>query len=287
MKKIITKWLFACIFFIMPTIVINAQENFNKENLLAWCIVPFDSLKRGPEERVNMLKELGIKHYVYDWRSEHIATFEKEIKTARQNNIKIEGVWLWIDENSDKIGMLSADNSKIIEIAKANNLNCDFWVGFNLNFFENLSHKEKINKGSNFLKFLSVALQPSKICLYNHGDWFGEPENQIEIIQQSKLKNIGLVYSFHHGHHQINRFPSMLKNMLPYLVAINLNGMEIQKGQILSIGQGKDEKEMINMIVESGYSGKIGIIGHVMNKDVKKVLQENLDGLDDMLKKNQ
>jgi len=285
MKKIMAKWLFSSILLLSP-ILSNAQENFNKNNLLAWCIIPYDSLNRGPEERVKMLKELDIQHYVYDWRSEHISTFEKEIKTAKQNNIKIEGIWLWIDESYDKIGLLSANNKQVIEIAKANNLNCDFWVGFNQNFFDNLSHKEKVNKGSDFLKYLSETLKPSKICLYNHGDWFGEPENQIEIIQKSKLKNVGLVYSFHHGHHQINRFPSMLKNMLPYLNAINLNGMDIQKGQILSIGQGKHEKEMINTIIESGFSGKIGILGHIINKDVKEVLQENLHGLKIILGKS-
>jgi len=282
MKKIMTKWLYSSIFLIFP-ILSNAQENFKKDNLLAWCIIPYDSLKRGPEERVKMLKELGIQHYVYDWRAEHIPTFGNEIKTARQNNIKIEGIWLWIDEHYDKIGMLSANNRKVIEIAKANNLNCDFWVGFNQNFFDNLSHKEKVKKSSDFLKYLSISLKNSKIGLYNHGDWFGEPENQVEIIEKSKLINVGIVYSFHHGHQQINRFPSMLKNMLPYLLAINLNGMDSQKGQILSIGQGKYEKEMINTIIESGFSGKIGILGHVMNKDVKQVLVENLDGLNNIL----
>src|SRR5262245_59245051 len=33
---------------------------FARENLVAWCIVPFDSKKRGPEERAAMLKKLGF-----------------------------------------------------------------------------------------------------------------------------------------------------------------------------------------------------------------------------------
>src|SRR5688572_17532915 len=49
---------------------INAKL-FAKENLVAWCIVPFDSQKRSPEERAAMLEKLGIKRLAYDWRVEH------------------------------------------------------------------------------------------------------------------------------------------------------------------------------------------------------------------------
>ena len=47
-------------------------ELFRKENLVAWCIVPFDKNKRGPVERAEMLKDLGIKKVAYDWRAEHV-----------------------------------------------------------------------------------------------------------------------------------------------------------------------------------------------------------------------
>ena len=45
---------------------------FARENLVAWCIVPFDAKKRGPEERSEMLERLGIKRLAYDYRAEHI-----------------------------------------------------------------------------------------------------------------------------------------------------------------------------------------------------------------------
>jgi hypothetical protein len=32
-----------------------AEALFAKSNLVAWCIVPFDAKKRGPEERAHML----------------------------------------------------------------------------------------------------------------------------------------------------------------------------------------------------------------------------------------
>ena len=31
------------------------------DNLVAWCIVPFDAKKRGPDERAQMLERLGFK----------------------------------------------------------------------------------------------------------------------------------------------------------------------------------------------------------------------------------
>ena len=34
-------------------------EIFAKDNLVAWCIVPFDAKKRGPSARAEMLGRLG------------------------------------------------------------------------------------------------------------------------------------------------------------------------------------------------------------------------------------
>jgi hypothetical protein len=34
---------------------------FVRENLVAWCIVPFDAKKRGPEERAAMLERMPLR----------------------------------------------------------------------------------------------------------------------------------------------------------------------------------------------------------------------------------
>ena len=36
----------------------SSEGLFDRDNLVAWCIVPFDAKKRGPEARVEMLKNL-------------------------------------------------------------------------------------------------------------------------------------------------------------------------------------------------------------------------------------
>jgi len=38
------------------TLNTDATKVLARENLVAWCIVPFDAKKRGPEDRVAMLK---------------------------------------------------------------------------------------------------------------------------------------------------------------------------------------------------------------------------------------
>jgi hypothetical protein len=73
--------------------------------------------------------------------------------------------------------------------------------------------------------------------------------------------------------------------MLPYLKAININGMSVNGPQILPVGQGESEMEMLKAIKSSGYNGPIGILGHIAEKDVKKVLEGNINGLKEVLGK--
>jgi len=125
--------------------------------------------------------------------------------------------------------------------------------------------------------------QGCTISLYNHGDWFGEPENQVKIIAATGSENIGMVYNFHHAHEQIDEFPVLLPKMLPYLKTVNLNGMIAEGPKILPIGQGNAESEMLKILKASGYNGQIGILGHVENADVRTILEGNLNGLKALL----
>ena len=89
---------------------------FAKENLVAWCIVPFDSENRTPAQRIDMLKRLGFTQYAYDWRHQHIPTFAEEIGLAKKAGIKMMAVWIWIDKDSDRVGKLSEDNEQVLNI---------------------------------------------------------------------------------------------------------------------------------------------------------------------------
>lgn len=253
----------------------------NINTIYAWCIVPYDSLERSPEERIEMLKRLGIKKYAYDWRKEHLTSMTTELSLAEKNGIDVIAVWLWIDGNSDSINGLNGSNEKVFDIVEEVGYKGQIWVGINANFFENLSDYAAVEKGAEMIAFLSKKANAldCKIALYNHGDWFGEPKNQIKIIDALPNEDLGIVYNFHHAHNQIEAFPEMVSMMMPYLWAVNLNGLRKEGPKILTIGEGDYEKDMIDVLLKNGYKGDFGILGHVEDADVETILKANLNGL--------
>jgi sugar phosphate isomerase/epimerase len=132
----------------------------------------------------------------------------------------------------------------------------------------------------------AASAQGCSVALYNHGGWFGEPENQLAIIDELKLPNVKIVYNLHHGHAHLPRFAELLKKMLPHLVALNLNGMvpggDAQGRKILPLGAGDLDLDLLKTIRDSGYRGPIGILGHT-DDDAEERLRDNLDGLDWLL----
>ena len=160
-----------------------------------------------------MLKRLKFSQYAYDWRHQHLATFAEEIKVAKENKVNITAVWMWIDKGADSPGKLSEDNEMLLSILKDAGLKTQLWVGFNNNFYEYDNDDSKVAKGVEMIKFLrehTKTLVPT-IGLYNHGDWFGEPENQIKILKELNDPGVGLIYNFHHAHKQIDSFPFFVK----------------------------------------------------------------------------
>jgi hypothetical protein len=265
----------------------NKKKNlFAKENLVAWCIVPFDNQNRTPAQRIEMLKRLGLTQYAYDWRHQHIPSFAEEIDLAKNAGIKMMAVWIWIDKNSDRVGQLSEDNEQVLKIIKESGLKTKLWVGFNNNFYADETDELKVTKGVAMLNYLRdrAGSFVDGVALYNHGDWFGEPENQIRILKQLDSPFFGMVYSFHHAHHQMASFPSLMKKMKPWLWTVNINGMKKNGPQILTVGSGDNELEMLRAVEKSGFQGTIGILGHVEDDDVEKVLQRNIDGLEKLQK---
>src|SRR5438034_2798088 len=83
-------------------------------NLVAWCIVPFDAKKRGPEERAAMLEKLGFKHFAYDWRAEHVPTFDAEVEALQRHRIELTAWWF--------PGSLNGDARKILDVLARHNI---------------------------------------------------------------------------------------------------------------------------------------------------------------------
>jgi len=251
---------------------------FRRDNLMAWCIVPFDSVKRGPEPRAAMLERLGFKHFAYDYRAEHVPTFDAEIAACRQHGISVDAWWF--------PGSLNAEAKLILEVCKRNQIQPQLWVtggGGPTNSPD--EQTKRVEQEAARLRPIveAAAAQGMKVGLYNHGGWFGEPENQLAIIERLGQPNVGIVYNLHHGHDHLDRFPELLSKMLPHLYVLNLNGMVVagdKHGQkILQLGQGDLDLSLLRTIRASGYRGPIGIIGHTSD-DAEARLTDNLDGLD-------
>jgi sugar phosphate isomerase/epimerase len=133
----------------------------------------------------------------------------------------------------------------------------------------------------------AAAAQGCQVALYNHGGWFGEPTNQVAIIRELGMTNVGIVYNLHHGHDQVDRLPELLRVMKPYLMALNLNGMmrdgERRGMKILPLGQGDLDLGILRVITRSGWRGPVGILNHT-DEDAEGRLVDNLNGLDWLLK---
>jgi putative heme-binding domain-containing protein len=259
---------------------------FARENLIAWCIVPFDSKKRTPEQRAAMLQSLGFRHFAYDWRAEHIPTFDAEVEALNRHGIALDAFWL-------APGELNRESRIILDLLARHQLKTQLWVLLDFGADKVTGPAQERREAAAAEKLAPLAVEAHKIgcslALYNHGGWFGEPENQIAIIkrlQSRGITNVGIVYNLHHGHDHLDRFPALLDKIKPYLLTLNLNGMDPAGDRhgrkILPLGQGSLDLQLLKTIEQSGYKGPIGILGHTQD-DAEERLKDNLDGLDWLL----
>jgi quinoprotein glucose dehydrogenase len=252
---------------------------FERENLVAWCIVPFDSAKRGPEERAEMLARLGFKKFAYDWRAEHIPQFDEELQTLKRYGIELTAFWF--------PGGLNDEAKAILDALKRNEVKTQLWITMGGGDIQCTQEEQaaRVQQHADAIRPIAEAAAEigCTVGLYNHGAWFGEPDNQIAIIKALNLPNVGIVYNMHHGHDHVDKLPALIQRMMPYLYCFNLNGMNREgdkKGQkILPIAAGELDKNLLKIVRDSGYAGPIGILGHTED-DAEDTLRDNLEGLD-------
>lgn len=253
-----------------------AADPFARDNLVAWCIVPFDAKDRSPEDRAAMMKRLGFKRFAYDWRDKHLSTFEREVAALKANDIELTAIWF--------PGGLNKEGRFLLDTLAKHKLQTQLWVMLT-DPAPGRGQEQKVKAA--VAQITPIAREAKalghKVALYNHGSWGGEPENQLAVIVELKMSNVGIVYNLHHGHDHLDRFPDLLKAMKPHLLALNLNGM-VKGGdkagkKILPLGQGDLDLTLLKTIAASGYGGPIGILGHT-DDDAEERLKDNLDGLD-------
>lgn len=254
---------------------------FKKGNIIPWSIVGFDVKERSPKERLEMLERLGYKQYAYGNRTKHIPTMKTEWELAKEKNIYIKAVWLYINLNKDGVGTLKPESEVIFENLKAVGLKTQIWIGFEPTYFDNLPDTESLKQSIEMIDYLSKKAKKigCKIALYNHGGWFGKPENQLKIIKALPHENIGVIFNFHHAHEDLEDYSENIKRLFPYIWCVNLNGMKKEGPKIITIGEGSMEKRMIQQLLDLGYKGPFGILGHVKGGDPEVLLKKNYNGL--------
>lgn len=244
--------------------------NFATDRLIAWCIVPFDARRRGPRERAEMVRRLGMRRVAYDWRDEHVPQFEDEILQYQQHGIEFFAFWSW--------------HPQMEPLVRKYGIRPQIWESNPSPAAESQSERVAAT-ARQLLPLVEKARELNcPFGLYNHGGWGGEPANLVAVCEylrrHHQADHVGIVYNFHHAHEHIDDFPQVLAQMLPYLICLNLNGMNPgAQPKILPIGQGQHERAMIKAVIDSGYSGPIGIIDHREEIDAEQSLRENLDGL--------
>ncbi|MHB0956480.1 MAG: sugar phosphate isomerase/epimerase family protein [Pirellulaceae bacterium] len=257
----------------------QTRSIFAKDNLAAWCVVPFDASRRGPAERAEMLKSLGFTKLAYDWRDEHVPTFEQEIQCLQKQDVELFAFWC--------PGWDSPPYRSMVELIEKYKLHPQIWLIAPAAEAESPEKRVEVNAQALLPYVRDAKRLGCTFALYNHGGWSGEPANMIAMAQwlrqHAETDSVGIVYNFHHGHEHFGQFPGAFAQMLPYLTCVNLNGMTIGGEKILPVGQGQEDRRVLEMIRDSGYRGPIGILDHRPELDAEQSLRENLDGLRKLL----
>ena len=256
-----------------------------RENIQAWCIVPYDSKKRTPAERAQMLQDLRVRAFAYDFRQVHIPTFDEEATVMKQSGIEISAWWFPSQLNDTARTILATIDRQGIKP--------ELWVS------RGGQPTRTATEQSARVKQEAVALTPVvmeakkrglTVGLYNHGGWFGDPENQIEVLKVLRSQgfdNIGLVYNFHHAHDHIRNFDKIWPRISDYVIALNLNGMvpdgDRLNKKIMFLGDGTEELGMMRIIRNSGWRGRVGIVSHVATADAAETLGRNLAAYDRLI----
>ncbi len=277
--------------FFLPTFLLlvvfvacnnKVEELIKIDEVAPWCILGFDAMERTPEQRISMIKEMGLSKYGFNKGKGDLTTMIEEFNLASENEIEISSIFLWLNAKRDSIGKLSPANQELLNNLKKVDQKPVIWLSFSENFFENIDQNESLNLSVEMIKFIKLKADEldCELALYNHHGWFGNPHHQVEILEQLDDASISLVYNFHHAQDYVDEFPDIAKKIAPHLSYVNLNGVKKHGPQILDIGEGDHEYEMILKLKEEGFDGPWGILGHIKDEDVKQVLDRNIKGIE-------
>ncbi len=250
---------------------------WDRQNLTAWCVVPFDARERGPEERAQMLHRLGFRNFAYDWRPKDVPAFDAEVEAMEAHGIRLVAWWFPTD---------AADPTArtILEVIKRHGIHPQLWVmGGGPPTRTEQDQQQRVEQEAERIRKMVELAAPygCQVELYNHNGWFGQPDNEVAVIERLKqagVTNVGMIYNFSHGHADVAQFPAIWKRIQPYVVAVNVTGM-VMTEKLIPPSQGDHELDMLRTIQQSGWRGPVGLIAE-QGGAAEVTLSNNLRGLD-------
>jgi len=267
---------------------IQTTDVFAKGSLFAWNFIAFDSVHRTPLEQVQMLNRLGIQRMGIEWSGSHIQSFDQEIAAMRENHIAIQGFWVRgnMHPERNKPTAIDGDVELVLATLERNKLSTQIWDPFDADGeFMALSEPERLKRAVEAVRYVAkrAARINCSVAIYSHGGWMGEPENELEVVKQVGMPNVGIVYDYEHARPQMNRFPEFFPKLVPHLWAVILNGMQDGGPPVITLGDGDRDLELTRVIYQSGYRGPIGLVNHDGSRDAEVGLRMNLVGLKRLL----
>ena len=273
--------LAAVLFLLAPVFRAPADDLWSRDNLHAWCIVPFDAAHRHSEQRATLLGQLGFKHFAYDWRDNDAPTFDAEIEALQRHHIDLLACWF---PSLGPVGDKS--HQMLLDALRRHGIHTQLWVmGAGNPGPGPDGQTEAVQQQADRLRSIVDEATPlgCTVALYPHEGWGGQPDNDIAILERLKqmgVAKVGLIYNFNHGQLDIAHFPEVWKKIQPYVTVVNLDGMTEHGSRVLYLAQGDKELAMMRVIEQSGWRGPVGIISEQGDKDAELVLRNNLRGLD-------
>jgi hypothetical protein len=254
---------------------------------MAWCVVPFDARKRGPEERARMLENLGFKRFAYDWREKDVPTFDAEIEALQRHKIELTAWWFPFD----------ADNplaKATLEVFGRHGVHPQLWVALasvggpgKAESNTPGDQEQRVGRDANRINALVKLAAPygCSVELYNHNGWFGMEGNQLAIVERLSemgVTGVGMVYNFSHSrddlHDDSREFQELWNKIKGHVVAVNITGMRFE-GKEVYPSQGDSELDMMRVIQDSGWIGPVGLIAE-KGGDAEVTLGNYIAGLD-------
>ena len=135
-----------------------------------------------------MLADLGLRRFAYDYRPEHVPTFDAEMEALKRHGIELSAWWFPTTLN---------DGARhILDVLKRHQIKTQLWVmGSGAPTTSDEEQRARVKSEAARIRPIAEAAAEigCSVGLYNHGNWFGEPENQIEIIRELGMPNVGIV----------------------------------------------------------------------------------------------